>query len=353
MASIRKYRDKWRAEVRRQGHKPMSKVFITKRAAQSWAKETEIALETGSLHNISSRTVADMVDRFLQENPDTSAYHRTVLAFWKKELGQRKLSQIRKAHVIEARKKLAQQRVQKGPHQGRPLAPATVNRRVALLSKVFRLAIEEWDWARDNPCHVRALPENNERDRLLSEVEQAALNEALSAHSEPSLYPFVLVALYTGMRASEVQRLRWEDLDTETGHIQIKQSKNKEKRSVVVGGAALELLKNWRQSHALRWKGYVFGNSTTGTAPYNYQAHWKQAKEAAGVEDFRFHDLRHAFTTAALRAGMNPVMVQLVTGHKSSQMLKRYSHLTKDVAEQVSASVIAAVELGEPPRRDD
>lgn len=321
----------------------MSKVFMTKRAAEKWAKETEIALESGDTHNLTNKTVSHAIERFKEEQTP-KAYHVTILNFWDKELGQRKLSQIRRAHVIDARKKLQKQKVKKGPNKGQPLAPSTINRRVALLSKVFRVAIEEWDWARDNPCHVRALTEDNERDRLLSEKEQNALYKSLKAHSEPSLYPFVMVALYTGMRASEVQRLRWEDLDIDSGHIQIKQSKNGEKRSVVVGGEALELLKTWRKERALVWKGFVFGNTHTGKAPYNYRAHWKEAKETAGVENFRFHDLRHAFTTAALTAGMNPVMVQLVTGHKSSQMLKRYSHLTKDVAEQVSASMVAAQE---------
>lgn len=344
MASIRKFRNKWRVEVRRQGHKPMSKMFTSKTAAQSWANETEVALEKGDLHNLSNKNVADMIDRYLEEYPDTKAYHKTILTFWKKELGQQKLSRVRRAHVIEARKKLQKQTVKKGPGIGKPLAPATINRRVALLSKLFRIAIEEWDWCRDNPCHVRSLTEDNERNRLLSDDEKKALFAALMAHTEPSLYPFVMVALYTGMRASEVQRLKWQDLDIETGHIQIMKSKNGEKRSVVVGGEALTLLKAWRQEEALKFGGYIFGNHNTKKAPYNYRVHWGEAKTKAGIEDLRFHDLRHAFTTAALTAGMNPVMVQLVTGHKSSQMLKRYSHLTTDVAEQVSASVVAAQE---------
>lgn len=346
MASITKYRDGWRAHIRRQGHKSMSKLFSTKAAARKWAVATEAALDSGDLHNLTNKTVAQMIDRYLEEYPDTSAYYRTVLTFWQAELGRQKLSRIRRAHVIEARRTLQKHIVQKGPGKGSLLAPATINRRVALLSKVFRIAIEEWDWARDNPCHVRSLPENNERDRLLSEAEQKALYSALQAHPEPSLYLFVLTALHTGMRASEVQRLKWHDIDVGDGAIQIRQSKNGEKRAVVVGGEALELLRTWRKDRSLMWKGYVFGNSLTGTAPYNYRAHWKEAKEAAGVQDFRFHDLRHAFTTAALKSGLNPVMVQLVTGHKSSQMLKRYSHLTKDVAAQVSVSVSATLEAG-------
>lgn len=344
MASIRRHRDKWRAWVRRQGHKPLSRVFASKRDAQNWASEMEAALFKGDLHNLSNKTVGEMIDRYLEEYPLTKQYHQTVLTFWKEELGRQKLSQIRRAHIIVARKELQTRTVKKGPGKGNHLAPSTVNRRVALLSKVFRIAIEEWDWARDNPCHIRSLPEDNERNRLLTHQEQESLFGALKAHTETSLYPFVMVALYTGMRASEVQRLRWQDLDIDSGHIQILKSKNGEKRSVVVGGEALSLLKAWRQEEALKFGGFVFGNHHTNKAPYNYRVHWGEAKATAGIEDLRFHDLRHAFTTAALKAGMNPVMVQLVTGHKSSQMLKRYSHLTKDVAAQVSASVVAAQE---------
>ncbi len=346
MASVTKHgKDKWRAWVRRQGHKPLTKVFQSRRAAERWARQTEIDLEEGNLHNLSNKTVADAIERYIEEH-SPKQYHQTVLGFWKKELGQQKLSRIRKAHVIEARKALQGKVVEKGPGKGKPLAPSTINRRVALLSKVFRIAIEEWDWCRDNPCHIRSLSENNERNRLLSDAERLALLQALKDHSEPSLYPFVMVALYTGMRASEVQRLTWRDIDLDTGHIQILKSKNGDKRSVVVGGEALALLKARRQDFALRGGGFVFFNTNTGAAPYNYRAHWAEAKRAAGVDDFRFHDLRHAFTTAALKAGMNPVMVQLVTGHKSSHMLKRYSHLTQDVAQQVSASFVAQQEPG-------
>lgn len=349
MASIRKYRDKWRAEVRRQGHKPMSKVFVTRKAAESWAKQKEIAIEQGDLMHLSNKRVQDAIDRFLEEN-ETTVNQRTMLNWWAKELGHFKLSQIRRAHVITARKILvntpAKTRKNEEP---RLLAPATINRRVAMLSKVFRLAIEEWDWMRDNPCHIRALTENNERDRLMTPGEQEALWNALRAHAEPSLYPFVLVAIYTGMRASEVQGLMWKHIDLDTGHIQLLKTKNKEKRAVVVGGDALELLKARKLEYGLKFMGYVFGNTHRGTVPYNYRAHWADAKRTAGVEDLRFHDLRHAFTTEALKSGMNPVMVQLVTGHKSSQMLKRYSHLTKDVAAQVSNSVVEALENSGKP----
>lgn len=340
MASIRKYRDKWRAEVRRQGHKPMSKVFTTRKTAERWALEQEIAIENGDFFQLSGKTVRHMISRYLDEHAETKQYHRTVLAFWEDQLGHLKLNHVRRAHVIEARKALQSVKTK----EGELLAPSTINRRVALLSKLFRIAREEWDWCRDNPCHVRSLREDNQRDRLLTQEEAKRLQAALQSHPEPSLYPFVMVALYTGMRAGEIQRLRWQDVNLEDGHIQVLRSKNGEKRSIVVGGEALRLLKERRREVALRGGGYVFFNTHRGTAPYNYRAHWAEVKRTAGIEDFRFHDLRHAFTTQALKSGMNPVMVQLVTGHKSSHMLKRYSHLTKDVAAQVSTSVVESME---------
>jgi integrase len=76
---------------------------------------------------------------------------------------------------------------------------------------------------------------------------------------------------------------------------------------------------------------------STGVAPYNYRVHRDEA--AVSVEDCRCHDFRHGFVTAALKAGLNPVIVQPVSGHKSSAMLKRYAHLVTDVAQQVGQMV--------------
>lgn len=339
MASIRKFRDKWRVEIRRQGNKPMSKMFSTKGAASKWARETETALETGDIHNLTNKTVADLIGRYLEEFPDTITYEKTVLEFWAGQIGRVKLSQLRKAHIVEARKSLTKKKVKTGPSKGRPLSNASVNRRVALLSRVCSKAIEEWDWMRDNPCHVRSLTEDNERDRLLTDAERTALAAALLSHPEKSLRGFVLVAEATGMRAGEIRNLTWRDVDVDTGLIQIRKSKNNEKRAVAVGGKALEWLKAWKHEKALTFGGHIFGNSKTNTAPYNYRVHWGEVKATAGIEDFRFHDLRHGFVTAALSANMNPVMVQLVSGHKSSAMLKRYAHLVGDVALQVSRAV--------------
>ena len=280
-----------------------------------------------------------MISRYLSEHPDTIEYEKTVLEFWRGKLGRIKIPKLRKAHVIEARKALQGQVVSSGRTKGAPLANATINRRVALLSRVCQIAIEQWDWMRDNPCHIKALPEDNQRNRLLSAEERIALAQALKDHPEKSLLGFVLVAEATGMRAGEIRDLTWDNIDLETGLLQIHRSKNGEKRAVAVGGEALIWLKEWRRHNALKFGGYVFGNSRTQTAPYNYIAHWSAVKKTAGIEDLRFHDLRHGFVTAALRAGMNPVMVQLVSGHKSASMLKRYAHLVGDVALQVSQAV--------------
>jgi integrase len=339
MASIRKFRDKWRAEIRRQGHKPMSKMFAKKGAASKWARETETALEKGDIHNLSNKNLSALIDRYFEEFPDTITYEKNVLEFWREQLGKVKLSQVRKAHIVEARKKLRRQKVKTGPNKGKALSHASINRRVALLSRVCAIAVEEWDWLKENPCHIRSLTEDNERDRLLTKSERKALAKALEKYPEQSLLGFVLVAEATGMRAGEIRNLTWRDVDTDTGFIQITKSKNNEKRAVAVTGRALEWLKEWKKDNALRGGGYIFFNSTTGQAPYNYRVHWGDVKTIAGIEDFRFHDLRHGFVTSALQAGMNPVMVQLVSGHKSSQMLKRYAHLVGDVALQVSKAV--------------
>lgn len=338
MASISKHKDKWRAFVRKQGHKPMTKLFTTRAAAKKWARDTEIALESGDIHNLTNKTMAELIDRY-KEEADIPKYEQGVLDWWSEEIGSIKVSAVRRSHIVTARKAMLKLKVKRGPGKGGPLAPATINRRVALLSRVCAIAIEEWDWLRDNPCHISSLPEDNERDRLLGQEERTALMKACKAHMEPSLLGFVLVGEATGMRAGEVRHMRWGQIDTERGVIQIMKSKNGERRAVGIGGEALDWLRAWKTESGLKFGGYVFGNSKTKTAPYNYREHWRQVKETAGVCDFRYHDLRHGFVTSALKAGNNPVMVQLVSGHKSSQMLKRYAHLVDDVALQVSNSV--------------
>mgnify|MGYP006083125983 CR=1 FL=1 len=87
MASIRKFRDKWRAEIRRQGHKPMSKMFATKGAASKWVRETESGLEKGDIHNLFNKNLSNLVDRYLEEFPDTITYEKNVLEFWRQQVG--------------------------------------------------------------------------------------------------------------------------------------------------------------------------------------------------------------------------------------------------------------------------
>jgi integrase len=323
--------------VRRQGHKPISKNFKTRAEAKSWAREIETALEKGDTFSLTNKTVADLVDRYLEE-VEPIRYEKTVLLWWREQLGKLKLRDFRRAHVVQARKALQKEVVKKGPNKGQTLAPATINRRVALLSRVCSVAVEEWDWLKDNPCHIKSLTENNERNRILAPEERARLMAVLKDHQEAALQGFVLVAESTGMRAGEIRAMRWDDVNHDTGAVEILRSKNGDKRVVFLGTEALQWLRDWRKEHRLRFDGYVFGNAT-GKAPFDYLRPWKDAKEQAGLEDLRFHDLRHGFVTAALRAGANPVMVQLVSGHRSSAMLKRYAHLVTDVAQQVAKAV--------------
>ena len=339
MASISKDKGRFRVKIRKQGHAPISKNFSTLRAAKRWAREMETALDTGDIVSFTNKTMADLVNRYTIEYPDIDNHDIAVLHKWKELLGGIRLREVRKAHVIEARKKLQVEVSVRGPNKGQPLRPSTINRRVAVLSRVCKIGIEEYDWLRDNPCHITRLSENNERNRLLSNPERLVLYTKLREHHEPALLGFVLVAEATGMRASEIQRMRWEHVDLATGLVEITQSKNNEKRAVMITGEALDWLKAWKKSQGLRFKGVVFGNTATGRTPFYYRPHWDEVKKIAGVNDLRFHDLRHGFITEALKAGMNPVMVQLVSGHKSAQMLKRYAHLVTDVAVEIGRAV--------------
>jgi integrase len=339
MPSIQKHGNgRYRVFIRRQGHPSQSRVFDTKGEAAKWARAVESKVDAGDIHVSSRKTVTDVIDRYLDENPGLIKYERKVLEWWREQIGSRKVSQIRKAHIVAARTKLRTE----PSRNGGTVSPSTVNRRVALLSRVFTIAEQEWDWMSANPARIRALKEDNERERLLTKAEQKRLLGAIDKYYEPAIKPFVLMALYAGMRAGEIQKLNWGDVDLGTGHISILDSKNGDRRATGIGGGALSALTDYAREHPGLPSAAVFRNSTTGHAPFEYRQHWAKLMKAAKLENFRFHDLRHCFTTTAIKAGMPISMVSEITGHRSPRMLQRYTHLSTDVALQVSHAVADA-----------
>jgi integrase len=226
----------------------------------------------------------------------------------------------------------------------RPVSPATVNREIACLKRMFNVAhkgliVLKGGVPKDKPLEVVSLErERNERDRVLSAGEFARLCEA----AEDWLKPMLLVAYHTGMRKDEVRSLRWEQVDLKRGTIRLTSSDTKtdEGRVIPISQTLTSTLKTATRYVRCPW---VFVNPARMDA---WQANpdmvepryhktsithaFERACQRAGVENATFHDLRHTFVTNARRAGIDYFRIMAMTGHKTMAVFKRYNTVDED-----------------------
>jgi integrase len=197
------------------------------------------------------------------------------------------------------------------------VSPASVNRELACLKHMFTKGIE-WDMTDSNPVKkVKLLRESNERLRYLSSEQAIRLFENCPAH----LKPIVLTALYTGMRKSEILKLKWEAVDLEHRIIFVKDTKNNQVREIPINNLLTSALKE------IRFKSpYVFSNKNG--RPYGtVRKSFEGAVKKADIKDFRFHDLRHTFASHLVMSRVDLMTVKELLGHKTIKMTLRYAHL--------------------------
>jgi integrase len=203
--------------------------------------------------------------------------------------------------------------------------PASVNRELAILSGIFRMAVD-YDEVGQNPCRrVDSLPENNQRTRHLSFDEEDRLIAALTGERE-YLRTLVTVAIYSGPRRGELLKLRWSNVDFDLNAINFTETKTNKDRSVPMDPIVREALSELRDSagHAE----YVFTNPVTGTRYTEIRKSFSAACREGGITDFTFHDLRHTFGTRLADAGVDVVKIKELMGHSSIVTTMRYIHAT-------------------------
>jgi integrase len=363
MASITKRPNKegsmsFRVEIRLKGYPPQRATFARLTDARLWAKETETDIRRGRHFKTAEarrHTVGDMLDRYIRDvlptkQPSTQRAQRFQFAWWKAELGHLTLADVTPAVVAEARDRLLNTPSKRG---GR-LSPAYVVRHLSALSHAFSVAVREWEWSESNPVSkVRKPTEPRGRVRFLSDQERGALLSACKESSNPSLYVAVVMALATGMRKGELMALRWQDVDLQARRITLHHTKNGERRVVPLAGPALALL----QEHAkvprldtnLIFPGSKRPPDPDGKAreiiPMDLRAPWETALKRAGIEDFRWHDLRHCSASYLAMSGASLTEIADVLGHKTLAMVKRYTHLseshTAGIVERMNARIFA------------
>lgn len=211
--------------------------------------------------------------------------------------------------------------------------PATVNRYLALIRAILRAAWLEWDWI-DKAPKIRMRKESKKRVRFLNRRDAERLLSELPAH----LSAIARFALCTGLRMNNIVRLKWSQVDLEQclAWIHPDESKSGNAIGVPLNSEAREVLRQQYGSHDK----YVF--TYEGKPVLRASTHaWYKACKRAGIENFRFHDLRHTWASWHAQQGTPLNILQEMGGWSSSEMVKRYAHLTAghlvDYAEKISA----------------
>ena len=202
-------------------------------------------------------------------------------------------------------------------------APATINKELQLVRHAFNLAAREWEWCRENPMHrVSMEPVRNEVDRWLTLDEE----DRLMAASSPWLRDVIVFALNTGMRQGEILNLQWQDVDFTRGTLVVMKSKNGTRRTIPLNTTVYALLAAKQATIGVS-QGRVFTTPRGNSLKVRFLAReFCEARDRAGIPDFRFHDLRHTFATRLVQRGIDLYKVQRLLGHKTTHMTQRYAH---------------------------
>jgi integrase len=234
------------------------------------------------------------------------------------------------------------QRMARQSRLGRPLAPASLNRDLSILRHLLRLA-EEWGYI-DRVPKIRMEREPEGRQRFLTEDEAARLfaecrkaaEHPVSSCRSPHLEAIVALAIATGMRKGEIFGLRWERVDFARGVLMLDRTKNGRRREVPMTDTVYRILTALGPTAS----GPVFRRKD-GEAWGSVRKAFTSAVEAAGLEDFRFHDLRHTCASWLVIRGRTLKDVQEQLGHQTLTMTLRYAKLSPERRRETASALDA------------
>jgi len=328
----------WRAQIRRKGYPVQRKTFNSRAEAETWAVSIESEMSKGLFvvrKEAESTSLSEALDRYEREVASTqkgAVKYASLIRIWKRSsLKDRFLATIQGKDIASYR-----------DARLKAVSPQTVIHELNLISRLFNTAIKEWGMGGlVNPVsQIRKPKMPRSRDRRIRSREL----EAICAISEsPVLSDLMRFAVETGMRRGELAGMTWDMVDLKKRTVTLLVTKNGEKRIVPLSTEAVRILSNLpRKIDGTMWG--MEPDSITqafiravdrARKTYEKECEGKGEKPDPGfLVDLTFHDLRHEATSRFFEKGLNPMQVAAITGHKTLQMLKRYTHLkAEDLAE--------------------
>jgi len=197
------------------------------------------------------------------------------------------------------------------------VSPASVNREIAVIKHCFCQAVL-WSLTDKNPAKDVKMFKETSRSRVISYTEE----EQILTSSPIWLREIVLVALNTGMRSGEILSLLWSDVDFNAKTIIISHTKNNQPRTIPLNDTLYNLLQQKSQSPYEK----VFPNVRVEKVSKVFN----QVCQETGIENLRFHDIRHTFCSRLSMSGCNTLMLMDLLGHRTTSITRKYSHNSMD-----------------------
>jgi integrase len=311
----------------------------TKKDAQAAEDLAKTQARAGKLNTQAERTTlaAFVHGQFVNWSKDThgSAWHQNVvksylppiLSFFEdKTLAEISPFDVERFKLHIKNTPARSHKNDEGEWQYKPRAAASVNLSLAVVSAIFTAATMSGILT-ENPCaKVKPLTVDNARERVLEPDEEKRLFEILRERHEVTdshLWPLVQMAMYTGLRKSELLTLRRDEVNFEKNEIRRATSKNKRRRRVTMSAVVRQIVEHELDSHSFE---FVFINPATGKPFVDVKKGWAAACKQAGIADLHWHDLRHTFASRLIEAGATPVETRDLLGQTSLRMTNRYTH---------------------------
>jgi len=325
----------WKALIRKIGWPTQSKTFRVKKMAEDWARRVEDEMVRGVFIQRSpseKMTIAEALIRYEKEVMPTKKTSTQVrearrIKFLKEEFGKYSLAALTSEIVADFR----DQRLSSGKSNN------TVRLELALLQHLYSTAIKEWHIALPSNivANIRKPPGERRNVRLTPSDQERLLSE-LQKHSNPMLAWIFSIAVETSMRHGEIINLQLQDVDLNRRIVSLDDTKNGSPRTVPLTKEAARIFKEALEN-PMRPKDcslIFFGEPGRNKkrSPYQFSKIFKEKCKAIGLHDFKFHDTRHEGVSRLVELGLSDQEVASISGHKSMEMLKRYTHLrTEDL----------------------
>ncbi|MGN6579730.1 MAG: site-specific integrase [Bordetella sp.] len=315
----------WCAEIHRRGYKPVYRTFDSKQLGQQWARRIESEMDASVYLDRTDgerTTLGEGLDRYLREVVPTKTspdQEKGRVQRWKQHsLSYRMMASLRGADFARYRDE----------RRAAGKAENTIRLELQLVNHLYETARKEWGMeGLMNPLkNIRKPSGSKARDRRLQSGEYEALRTYLADSGNPYTAPAYDLAIETSLRQGKLFALRWEWIDLNARLVRIpsvfRQAGNKGVPAILpLSRRACDVLAQL-QARDGRTEGRVL--DTTANAVVCL---WKRATKALKIHNLRWHDLRHEATSRLFEKGLNPMELASITGHKSMQMLARYTHL--------------------------